>query len=287
MIIPQITWAEQIFEDGDIDYPKVCPICGDKTVIKDNEGVKTLWCSNPTCDGKLSQKINHFCSKKGLDIKGISEQTVEKLINWGWLNSIKDIYSLKNYKTEWIQKNGFGEKSVQKILDSIEASKNCELYQFIAAIGIPLIGTAVAKEICKYYNTWEDFKSAVGGNWSSLDGFGPEMESAINRFDYSEVDEIAAMLDMKHSDISSNESTSSAAGLTFCITGKVFTWKNHDSLKTYIESIGGKVVGSMSSKVNYLINNDKTSTSSKNQKAKTLKIPIITEAEFISAFGQE
>jgi DNA ligase (NAD+) len=287
MIIPQITWAEEVSEGGDIDYPEVCPICGGKTAIRNNDGVKTLWCSNPTCDGKLSQKIDHYCSKKGLDIKGISEQTIEKLIDWGWLNSIKDIYSLKNHKSEWVQKAGFGEKSVQKILDAIEASKNCELYQFIAAIGIPLIGTTVAKEICKYYDTWEDFKFAVGGDWSNLDGFGSEMESAINNFDYTETDEIAGMLTFKQHGRQPNGVITSAAGLTFCITGKVSTWANRDSLKAYIESIGGKVVGSMSSKVNYLINNNNASTSSKNQKAKSLGIPIITEAEFLEAFGQK
>lgn len=287
MIIPQITWAEEISGSENIDYPEVCPICGGKTTIRDNNDVKTLWCSNPTCDGKLSQKIDHYCSKKGIDIKGISEQTIEKLIDWGWLSSIKDIYSLKNHKSEWIQKTGFGEKSVQKILDTIEDRKNCELYQFIAAIGIPLIGTTVAKEICKYYDSWEDFKFAVGGDWSNLDGFGPEMESAINNFNYTEADEIAGILTFKQNDNQSNEGMTSAVGLTFCITGKVSTWANRDSLKTYIESIGGKVVSSMSSKVNYLINNNNASTSSKNQKAKSLGIPIITEAEFLEAFGQK
>lgn len=290
MIIPQISWAEEISEGGDIDYPEVCPICGGKTVIRDNDGVKTLWCSNPACDGKLSQKIDHYCSKKGLDIKGISEQTIEKLIDWGWINSVKDIYSLKNHKSEWIQKTGFGEKSVQKILDAIEASKNCELYQFIAAIGIPLIGTTVAKELTKEYFSWEDFRESAVNNskftFESLEGFGPEMNSALKDFDYTEADEIAAMLTMKRSDTSSNESTASAAGLTFCITGKVSIWKNRDSLKAYIESIGGKVVGSMSSKVNYLINNDNTSTSAKNVAAKKAGIPIITETEFVAAFGQ-
>ena len=270
--------------------PKVCPICGGKTVIRDNDGVKTLWCSNPTCDGKLSQKIDHYCSKKGLDIKGISKQTIEKLIDWGWLNSVKDIYSLKNHKSEWIQKTGFGEKSVQKILDAIEASKNCELYQFIAAIGISLISTTAAKELTKEYFSWEDFRESAVNNskftFESLEGFGPEMNSALKDFDYTEADEIAAMLTMKRSDTSSNESTASAAELTFCITGKVSIWKNRDSLKAYIESIGGKVVSSMSSKVNYLINNDNTSTSAKNVAAKKAGIPIITETEFIAVFGQ-
>ena len=294
MIIPQISWAKplNIVNDNDkgfkiIDKPCHCPICGGDTTIKDNDGVKTLWCTNPTCDGKLSQKIDHFCSKKGLDIKGLSLATIEKLIDWGWLNNVKDLYSLDAHKKEWISKPGFGEKSVQKIIDAIENSKTCQWSAFVSALGIPLIGTTVSKELTKYFTEYKGLRNYIidGGSFLSFDGFGPEMDKSLKEFDYTEADEIAAMLNFEQREVQSDVTTS-AAGITFCITGKVNVWKNRDALKAYIESIGGKVVGSMSSKVNYLINNDNTSTSAKNVAAKKAGIPIITEAEFIDAFGQ-
>lgn len=295
MIIPQISWGKplDIVNDGGKDYkiidePCHCPICGGHTIIKDNDGVKTLWCDNPSCDGKLSQKIDHFCSKKGLDIKGLSLATIEKLIDWGWLNNVKDLYSLGAHKTEWISKPGFGEKSVQKIIDAIEGSKKCQWSAFISALGIPLIGTTVSKELTKYFDSYQEFRDFVDTDdtyFDEFDGFGPEMDNSLKNFDYSEADEIAAMLNFEQKEVQS-EVITSAAGITFCITGKVNIWKNRDALKAYIESIGGKVVGSMSSKVGYLINNDNTSTSAKNVAAKKAGIPIITEAEFVEAFGQ-
>ena len=294
MIIPQISWAKplDIINDNDkgfkiINKPCHCPICGSDTTIKDNDGVKTLWCTNPTCDGKLSQKIDHFCSKKGLDIKGLSLATIEKLIDWGWLNNIKDLYSLDAHKKEWISKPGFGEKSVQNIIDAIENSKTCQWSAFVSALGIPLIGTTVSKELAKLFDSYQEFRNYIDTDdcwFDEFDGFGPEMDKSLKEFDYTEADEIAAMLDFKQQEVQSEAVT--AAGITFCITGKVNVWKNRDALKAYIESIGGKVVGSMSSKVNYLINNDNTSTSAKNVAAKKAGIPIITEAEFIDAFGQ-
>ena len=270
-----------------IKIPIYCPCCNSPAVIKDNDGVKTLWCTNPTCDGKLSQKIDHFCSKKGLDIKGLSLATIEKLIDWGWLNNVKDLYSLDAHKKEWISKPGFGEKSVQKIIDAIENSKTCQWSAFVSALGIPLIGTTVSKELTKYFTEYKGLRNYIidGGSFLSFDGFGPEMDKSLKEFDYTEADEIAAMLNFEQQEVQS-EVVTSAAGITFCITGKVNVWKNRDALKAYIESIGGKVVGSMSSKVNYLINNDNTSTSAKNVAAKKAGIPIITEAEFIDTFGQ-
>lgn len=271
-----------------IKIPIYCPCCNAPTAIKDNDGVKTLWCINPTCNGKLSQKIDHFCSKKGLDIKGLSLATIEKLIDWGWLNNVKDLYSLDAHKKEWISKLGFGEKSVQKIIDAIENSKTCQWSAFVSALGIPLIGTTVSKELAKLFDSYQEFRDYVDTDdcwFDEFDGFGPEMDKSLKEFDYTEADEIAAMLNFEQQEVQS-EAAISAAGITFCITGKVNVWKNRDALKTYIESIGGKVVGSMSSKVNYLINNDNTSTSAKNVAAKKAGIPIITETEFIDTFGQ-
>lgn len=192
------------------------------------------------------------------------------------------------HKKEWIGKPGFGEKSVQKIIDAIENSKTCKWSTFVSALGIPLIGTTVSKELAKLFDSYQEFRNYVDTDdcwFDEFDGFGPEMDKSLKEFDYTEADEIAAMLNFEQQEVQS-EATTSAAGITFCITGKVNVWKNRDALKTYIESIGGKVVGSMSSKVNYLINNDNTSTSAKNVAAKKAGIPIITEAEFIDTFGQ-
>ena len=294
MIIPQIVRAnrnntphDHILDNGVCNF---CPICGAPTkTVKSDGGVYNIICDNPSCEGKLANRIDHYCGKKGLDIKGFSLKTIEKLIEWGWVSELSDIYRLDRYRTEWESKSGFGKASVGKILDAINAEgRHPKLESFIAAIGIPNVGNTIAKEIVKYYPTWEEFRAAVGGNWTEFNGFGDELNNSINNFDYSEADIIVAeMLAFEQPEVSENdESTQTAAGLTFCITGKVTNWKNRDELKAYIESIGGKVTTSVSSKTSYLINNDSTSTSSKNVTAKKNNVPIITEAEFIDAFGQ-
>lgn len=296
-IIPQIAKANKM-EYGDIishggvttglggDYGVLCPVCGGLTSIHTSDsGVEILMCDNPTCEGKLAQRIDHFFGIKGLNVKGISRKTIEKLIDWGWVNSIKDIYHLHSHQMEWMSKEGFGKASVFKILDAIdEVGRHPSLESFISALGIPLVGKTVAKQIVKYYPTWEDFRAAVGGDWTEFDGFGPEINNAINNFDYTEADEIVAEVEFKQPEIQNNEVSATAAGLTFCITGKLKTYKNREEFKSHIESIGGKVVGSMSSKVNYLINNDSTSSSAKNKAAKDAGIPIITEEEFKEKF---
>ena len=262
-----------------------CPVCGGGTALEKSEsGTVNLVCLNPDCEGKLINRLDHFCGKKGLDIKGLSKATLEKVIDWGWVTSARDLYALHLHKNEWISKPGFGKASVEKILSAIEDSKTCELNAFISALGIPLVGKTIAKEIVKYYSTWEEFREAVGGTWSDFDGFGPEIEKSINSFDYTIADQLGYLLDFKQKE--SNKTVADMSNLTFCITGKVNIFKNRDALKTYIESAGGKVVGSMSSKVNYLINNDNTSTSAKNVSAQAAGIPIITEAEFMALFGQ-
>lgn len=288
-IIPNCErWQATAAETDRIKLPKVCPYCGKPTSIHVSEtGVKKLFCDNTKCGSRLTNKIDHYASKKGIEIKGLSDKTIEKLIDLNWIQNIKDLYTLKNHRSEWIKLAGFGAASVDKILNAIEDSKNTELYKFISALGIPLVGVTVAKEINKYYNTWDDFRVATNSKWSDLDGFGLEIEKAIQNFDYSEADKIAAMLTFKQPAVQNEEpSSTSAAGLIFVVTGKVNVWKNRSALQSYIESLGGKVASSVSSKTNYLINNDSESSSAKNLKAKSLGIPIITESEFIASFGQ-
>ena len=278
MIIPQISRVEKYLDNNDsLDFlnpPEVCPICGQPTQLSGNNDSIFLSCGNPQCQGKLINKLNNFCGKNGLDIKGLSTATLEKLIDWGGVSNYIDIYKLENYSNEWKNKAGFGEKSVERILSALELSKNTTLNKVIAAAGIPLIGPGVAKMLSEIYHTWIEFRNEK--DFEHIDGIGPEMNNSLLNFNYTEIEQVIPYLNIENDKI---EKKNKLENLTFCITGKVHTVKNRDELKAIIENNGGKVVGSMSSKVNYLINNDNTSTSAKNIAAKQAGIPIITEEE--------
>ena len=287
MIIPQISKA--LPYEGEIasliNIPAVCPICGEPTIIKGENGVRVLYCSNPSCEGKLINRLDHFFGKKGLDAKGLSKATFEKLIDWGWIENIKDVFKLKEHKKEWEKMQGFGEKSVEKILQAIEDCKSCSLDAVISAAGIPLIGKTVGKDLSKRFGSYSEFREAVesGFDFTSFGGYGWEMHKAISDFDYSELDYIVDnYLQIKENIKEDNELK--LKGLTFCVTGKVHIWKNRDSLSAFIESLGGKVTGSVSKNTNYLINNDINSTSAKNKKAQELDIPILSEEDFKKIF---
>lgn len=259
--------------------PTHCPYCNSVLEIKGD----FLKCTNSQCQGKLVNRLDHFCSKKGLDIVGLSKATLEKLIDWGWLNNLIDIFNLSNYKIEWIAKPGFGQASVDKILIAIENSKNTTLDKFIAALGIPLIGSRVAKDITQKVHTYSEFKKLIDEkfDFSQWEGFADSKTEKLLNFDYSEADEIYKLLNI--ADNAPAEPTLTQV-LTICITGNLKHYKNRTELQNAIESIGGKVVSSISKKVNYLINNDINSTSGKNQQAKKFNIPIISEEEFIKKF---
>lgn len=288
MIIPQIIGAE---EDNDgltkfyFDIPKICPICNKITEIKKENNSEMLYCANSQCEGKLVNRIEHFFGKKGLDAKGISKATIEKLINWGWVNKISDMFELSTYETEWKNMAGFGEKSVNNILQSIRESCDTNLESIISAAGIPLIGRTVARDLSKKFDGYGEFRRAIknGFDFTQFGGYGYEMQKAISEFNYNELDNIVKKyLTIKEkNDIINIEKLKD---ITFCITGKVNMWKNRDELSQTIISFGGKVVGSVSKNVNYLINNDITSSSSKNLKAKELGIKIISEEDFQNIF---
>ena len=291
MIIPQISRSEELFMDTIVDkfeyihIPETCPICGGATkIVQENES-KILMCDNPQCEGKLVNRIEHFFGKKGLDAKGISKATIEKLISWGWVESITDVFELSKHAKEWKNMQGFGEKSVTNILESIERSKSCVLESIISAAGIPLIGRTVARDLAKRFNTYEDFRDAIrnGFDFTKFDGYGYEMHKAISTFNYTELDNIVEnyLTIEKNNDIINVEKLKD---LTFCITGKVHIWKNRDELSKEIEKLGGKVTGSVSKNTNYLINNDINSTSAKNNKAKELGVQIISEEDFKKIF---
>lgn len=288
MIIPQIESAEEN-KESIVDFfslPTKCPVCGGDLWLKNNEGILTLHCKNTNCEGKVINKLDHFCSKKGLDIKGLSKATLEKLLSWKYIDSCKDIFTLREHKEQWVKMSGFGEKSVDRILNSIDQAKQTTLDKVIAAAGIPLIGTSVAKDLAEKFNSYEEFKEAIneGLDFSAFENYGFEMNKALHSFDYSELDLIVKdYLDIRKKEEKKNVSKS-LEGLTFVVTGKLKKYKNRNELKERIENLGGKVGSSITKKTNYLINNDNASTSSKNIAAKNAGIPIITEEEFIKIF---
>lgn len=289
MIIPQIISAENDNEYTKeyINYPYICPICKEKTNIHNNNGVEILMCDNPDCKGKILNRFVLFCSKKGLDIKGLSKATLEKLMNWGWLNTYLDIFLLHSYKDEWIKKPGFGEASVNKILNAIEESKKTSLERVIAAAGIPEIGSRVAKDLASHYNSWSDFRSEK--DFSQYEGIGEVMNNNLLTFDYDDLQldyTIKTYLSVKNED-KDNENVKFLDGKTFCITGRLQVIKNRENLSNMIEKNGGKVSSSVSNKTNYLVNNDLNSTSSKNMQAKKLNIPIISESELLKMIEGE
>lgn len=292
MIIPQIASAEQVDEnllhDSELDFiniPTICPVCGGETKVIDNDGVKVLMCLNQSCEGKLINRLDHFCGKKGLDIKGLSKATLEKLIAWGWVNDISDLMVLINHRSEWIKMPGFGQKSVDKILDAIEDAKFTTLEAFISSLGIPLVGRTVSKELVKHIDSYEEFRQMAENkfDFSVYDGFAESKTSAIWNFDFTEADKVYPYLYFKREE-APVESNQSCEKLRVVITGKLKQFKNRDAFKACIEEHGGKVVDSVSKNTSYLINNDTESSSTKNQSAKKLGIPIISEQEFIDMF---
>lgn len=288
-IIPQVSKVEKYEETGEdsLDYlnpPNECPICGHETeLFGDNDSI-FLQCGNPACEGKLLNRVEHFFSKKGLNAKGLSKATIEKLIDWGWINGIKDVFILDEYAEDWKKKAGFGEKSVNNIITSIRESSNTDLESVISAAGIPLIGRTVARQIASIFNTYEDFREAIGNfDFSEIDGFGYEMNKSLKNYNYDELDYIVENFLTINNKIEERKEQK-LEGLTFCVTGKIKQWKNRDELSSFITSLGGKVVGSVSANMDYLINNDINSTSSKNLRAKELGKQIIDEQTFMDMF---
>lgn len=283
-IIPQI--RDNLTKSNNFVIPSTCPICSGSTeIIKDND-TEVLVCTNPECKGKLFGKLSHFVSKNAINVDGLSEQTLQKFIDLGWLNSFKDIYYLWNHKEEMYKLDGFGKKSVDKLLESIEKSRNTTLDRFIYGLCIPLIGRTASKAIAKefgsgnaagFYDAWADY------DFSQLEDFGNTMNQSIHNFysyNYNWISELIDEFKFEPSEKLSKTNLSIYAK-TFVVTGSLVYYKNRDELVNIIEQLGGKVSGSVSAKTSYLINNDITSNSGKNKKAKDLGIPIISESEFV------
>lgn len=292
LIIPQIRWAEQDNEytKNYIDIPHICPICGQPTkIVKDNNS-EVLVCTNDNCNGKLLGKLSHAVLRDALNIDGLSEATIEKFINLGWLNSIKDIYYLSAHENEMKTLDGFGKKSVDKLLASIKKSRKTSLGRFLYSLSIPLLGKSasmmIADSVDYDFNIFIDEMTIKGAEYFRyLPGIGDALISSLNAYwknHCSDILQLSNEFTFETQKSIMSETTNELENKTFVITGSVNHYQNRNALKADIEAHGGKVVGSVSSKVNYLINNDINSTSSKNQKAKSLNIPIISEDQFLS-----
>lgn len=289
MIIPQISYADKttIPKDSDIILqPAVCPICGHLLQEHEDNNTKILECIYNNCAGKLINRLDYFCGKKGLDIKGLSKATLDKLINWGWLTNLVDIFFLYEHKSEWIKKPGFGEKSVTNILNAIEHSKTCTTVTFITALGIPLLGQVAVSELCQYFPTYPELIDAINKQYdfTELPNFADSKCSSLTSFNYEEANALYTLLNVVEE--KKNTSTNTKfTGKKFVITGKVIRFKNRAELISVINAAGGKVVSAISKNVDYLINNDVNSTSAKNRTAKQFGIPIISEEEFLLQLG--
>lgn len=291
MVIPKV--HDSIDKSGNFNIPSKCPICGQPTrIIKENDS-EVLICENPDCKGKLLGRLVHAASRNALDIENLSESTIEKFINLGWLNSIKDIYHLSNHENDMKTIDGFGKKSVEKLLNSIEKSRKTTLDRFLYSLSIPLLGKSASQDIaenCTIENT-----SSIGNfmqimitdgaeHFRSISGIGDSLINSLNSYfniHCSEIFELTKEFKFDKPNIVLDETPKTLQGKTFVVTGSVNHYKNRDELKADIVVHGGTVVGSVSSKTSYLINNDINSTSSKNQKAKSLNIPIISEEDFL------
>ncbi len=290
MVIPKV--HDSIDKSGNFKIPDKCPICGQPTrIIKENDS-EVLICENPDCKGKLLGRLVHAASRNALDIENLSESTIEKFINLGWLNSIQDMYHLSDHENEMKALDGFGKKSVEKLLNSIEKSRKTTLDRFLFSLSVPLLGKSASQDIaenCTIENT-----SSIGNfmqimitdgaeHFRSISGIGDSLINSLNSYfniHCSEIFELTKEVKFE-SPIVLDKIPKTLQGKTFVVTGSVNHYKNRDELKSDIVTHGGTVVGSVSSKTSYLINNDINSTSSKNQKAKSLNIPIITEEEFM------
>ena len=286
-IIPQVedNLDKDVVDNNYILPPSICPICGaDTEIIKDNDS-EVLVCTNPDCKGKLLGQLSHFVSKNAINIDGLSEQTLQKFIDLGWVRSFQDIMNLKDHAVEMAKLDGFGKKSVDKLIEAIENSRKTTLDRFIYSLSIPLIGRSASKDIAKFFdNDYEKFwKYGIVTHYTQIDGFGEAMNNSLHQW-LNQNHMMMEWLAHEFEFITENNNSSGVdlSGKTFVITGSLNHYKNRDELVGVIESMGGKVSGSVSAKTSFLINNDTESGSSKNKKAKQLGIPIISEQDFIN-----
>ena len=283
MIIPQI--AENLTQSGNLEIPEVCPVCGGKTQIKQVNDVKTLYCINEDCQAKHVKSFAHFVSRDALNIDGLSEATLEKFIQHGFLKNFCDLYHLEKFRDEIIALDGFGEKSYENLLTSVENSRNTTLPKFIYGLGIANVGLSNAKMIVQALgNDIEKIIHAKRQELEKIDGVGAVIADTFASYFENEKnkEEFYKLLQEMHIEKApDNQNNQILTGKVFVITGSLEHFENRNQLKERIEQLGGKVTGSVTGKTSYLINNDSHSTSSKNKTAAKLGVPVITENEFL------
>lgn len=286
MIIPQV--AENFTKSGNMVYPEHCPACGGATEIRMANDVKALYCTNPLCSAKKIKLFSHFVSRDAMNVDGLSEATLDKMIEKGFLKELPDLFHLEDYAEEIKTMEGFGQKSCDNLLASIEKSKKVMMPNFIYSLGILNIGLANAKLICKELNYDMDrIIHASLDELTSIGGIGEVIAKTImdyfaNEHNREVLNLLLKEVELQVPDMSGSEGGMILEGKVFVITGSVNHFKNRNELKAKVEELGGKVTGSVTGKTDYLINNDNTSSSSKNKKAKELNVPIITEEEFLA-----
>ncbi|MCD7954926.1 MAG: NAD-dependent DNA ligase LigA [Lachnospiraceae bacterium] len=307
MIIPQI--AENLTRSGNLEIPSVCPACGGPTQIrrmgqrdaKGNEGispaepegeaVETLYCVNEECSAKKIKLYTLFVSRDALNIEGLSEATLEKLIGRGFLHSFADIFHLSDYRDEIVGMEGFGDKSCENLIRSIEKARSTTLPRLLYGLGIPNIGVANAKLICRFFDyDLVRIRQASAEELSEIEGLGGVIAASVVDYFANEKNKLAldALLgELQIEKPAADDTAQSLAGKTFVVTGSVEHFANRSELKTFIEERGGKVTGSVTGKTDFLINNDTMSSSSKNRKAKELGIPILSETDFLAMCGSQ
>ncbi len=286
MIIPQI--ADNLTRSGVRDIPEVCPVCGGQTEVRQLNDVKSLYCTNPDCQAKKIKSFTLFTSRDALNIAGLSEATLEKFIGVGMIHEYADIFHLDRHQEEIVEMDGFGQKSYDNLIAAAEKASHTTLPRMVYGLGVAGIGLANAKMICRHFkNDFEAMRHATVEELVEIDGIGEVLAQAWTAF-FSDgknnaiVDHLLAELTFEAGDEESSEGADEAfAGMNFVITGSLEHFKNRKELQELIERRGGKVTGSVTSKTNYLINNDVASSSSKNKKARELGVPILSEEAFL------
>ena len=294
MIIPQI--LENLTGSDAEEVPEFCPVCGGRTELKDEEGVQTLYCTNPDCMAKKIKLLTHFVSRDAMNIAGLSEMTLEKFVGENMIHELSDVFKLKNHREKIVSLEGFGEKSYNNLIESIDKARETTAVRVLYSLGIANIGLATAKLVCRFFdNDIERITKAKPDELTQIDGVGEVMAGVFA--DYFNKDEnlrtlehLLAEVHIENAEENANDEGSSEggnaiSGLTFVVTGDVEKFKNRRELSDFIEGKGGKVTGSVTGKTDYLINNDLTSNSGKNKKAKELGIKIISENEFLELVG--
>lgn len=296
MIIPQI--AENLTKSDNVEIPKVCPACGGatelrSTSLRETDTVETLYCTNEKCSAKKIKSFTLFVSRDALNIEGLSEATLEKFIGHGFIHTFADIFHLAKHREAIVQMEGFGEKSYANLIQSIQRARETTLPRLIYGLGIPNIGVANARLICRSFAyELEPIRSATAERLSEIEGLGEVIAAAVVDYfadadNQRALDQLLPELRVEKPDLSASDSQQGLSGKTFVITGSVEHFANRNELKAFIEERGGKVTGSVTKKTDYLINNDTASASTKNKKAKELGIPILSEKDFLELCDAE